>query len=95
MKGSGWGGFGEERREARSLNQLACSGVCFSVNQEKVIPSMPVPGTLRGPGDAGRTGQTGPLLPALTPPLLVPLFRDGSPSVGSYSILSSTLFISC
>ena len=75
--------------------------VCFSDNQEKMFPSMPVPDTMRGPGDVGKTGQIGPLpctdLPLPTQPLISllemeALLRAAIPSFPCYSILSSTLF---
>lgn len=41
-----WGlcrtGFEEDRREVMSLGQTVCSGICFAVNQKKIIPYLSV-----------------------------------------------------
>lgn len=89
-------GLGKERRKFRSLNQTACTAVCVSANQKKIVPHRPVLGTTLGTGDATvpRAGQTQTLLTVLPPhpPQPVSPLRDENAPVGSHSILSSTLF---
>lgn len=61
-------GLGKERRKFRSLTQTACTAVCVSANQKKIVPHRPVLGTTLGTGDATRAGQTQTLLTVLPPP---------------------------